>query len=133
MGLTREEKAEQKVARAAEKEAERERKAFEESPAGQARAAFERGDGYFEIELDLSPHGGTGSDQGSWGPHRPKSGRTDALSQVEGEGWAFVQASHVFVQTGEDSRDKFMTSGQRTSIRGEIVGIYLFRRREETA
>lgn len=150
MGLTREEKAAEKTARDAEREAEkaardaekqaeRERRAFEASPAGQARVAFERGDGFFEVELDmratgnLNSHGGTGSDHGGWGPNRPRSGRMDALSQVEGEGWAFVQASYVFVQTGEDSRDKFLASGQRTSIRGEIVGIYLFRRREEAA
>jgi hypothetical protein len=39
-----------------------------------------------------------------------------------------VQSSYVFVQTGEDSRDKFMASGQRTAIKGKIVGVYLFRR-----
>lgn len=57
----------------------------------------------------------------------------DALSQVEGEGWVFVQASYVFVQTGEDSRDKVMASGQRTWIRGKIIGVYLFRRSETLA
>jgi hypothetical protein len=141
--VSREEKAAQQAARDAEKavrdaarQAERGQREFEESPAGQARVAFERGDGFFEIELamretgSLNSHGGTGSDHGGWGPHRPRSGRMDALSQVEGEGWAFVQASYVFVQTGEDSRDKFMASGQRTSIRGKMVGIYLFRRTE---
>lgn len=138
MGLTREEKAEQKAVREAEKQAEREQCAFESSPAGQARAAFERGDGFFEIELDmrttgsLNSHGSTGFDS-AWGRNRPRSGRMDALSQVEGEGWVFVQASYVFVQTGEDSRDKFMASGQRTSIRGKITGVYLFRRSETPA
>lgn len=139
MGLTREDKAAQKASREAEKQAERERKAFEASPAGQARAAFERGDGFFEVELDmratgnLNSHGGTGSDRGDWAPHRPRSGRMDALSQVEDEGRAFMQASYVFVQTGEDSHDKFLASGQRTAIRGKIVGIYLFRRRDDAA
>jgi hypothetical protein len=138
MGLTREEKAAQKAAQKAANdaawEAERARKAFEESPAGRARSAFEQGDGFFEIELEmratgnLNSHGLTGSDYGGWGPNRPRSGRMDALSQVEGEGWAFVQSSYVFVQTGEDSRDKFMASGQRTAIKGKIVGVYLFRR-----
>lgn len=137
MGLTREEKAEQKATREAEKKAEREQRAFDASPAGQARAAFERGDGFFEVELDmrgtgnLNSHGSTGADS-SWGANRPRSGRMDALSQIEGEGWKFVQANYVFVQTGEDSRDKFLASGQRTAIKGKIVGIYLFRRHEGT-
>lgn len=135
MGLTREEKAAQKAANDAAWEAERARKAFEESPAGRARAAFERGDGFYEVELDmratgnLNSHGGSGVDSAR-GSSRTRSRRMDALSQVEGEGWVFVQASYVFVQTGEDSRDKFMASGQRTAIRGKIVGVYLFRRVE---
>lgn len=129
MGLTREEKA----VREAEKRAERERKAFEESPPGQARTAFGRGDGYFEIEMDLrdtgslNSHGLTRLD----GHRQDKTGRTDALSLVEAEGWSLIQASHMFVQTGEDSRDKILRSGQRTAVKGKIVGIYLFRRRED--
>lgn len=46
----------------------------------------------------------------------------DALSQVEGEGWGFMQANYVFVQTGEDSRDEFLASGQRTAIKGRSSG-----------
>jgi hypothetical protein len=52
----------------------------------------------------------------------------DALSRIEGEGWAFVQASYVFVQTGEDSRDKFLASVSGRRIRGKMI--YLFRRTE---
>jgi hypothetical protein len=138
MGLTREEKAAQKAANDAAWEAERARKAFEESPAGRARSAFEQGDGFFEIELDmrstgsLNSHGGSGVDIRR-GVGESRSRRMDALSQIEGEGWSFVQSSYVFVQTGEDSRDKFMASGQRTAIKGKIVGVYLFRRVEQTA
>jgi hypothetical protein len=136
MGLTREEKAAERATRDAAKQAERDRKAFAESPAGQARAAFERGDGFFEIELDLrstgnlNPYGATGVDQAaSWtGSNRPAGGRMDVLSQIEGEGWQLFQANHVHVQLGEESRDKWSSSGQRTSIKGKIVGVYLFRR-----
>lgn len=146
MGLTREEKAAAKTAREAEKaareaaeRAERERKAFEESPAGQARAAAERGDGFFEIELDLrttgnmNPYGAAGTDQAaSWtGSNAPRAGRMDVLSQVEREGWVLHTANHVHVQLGEESRDKWGSSGQRTSIKGKIVGVYLFRRVED--
>jgi hypothetical protein len=135
------EKAAEKAARDAAQEAELARQAFEESPAGQARAAAERGDGFFEIELDLrttgnlNPYGATGVDQAaSWtGSNRPVGGRMDVLSQIEREGWVLFQANHVHVQLGEESRDKWGTSGQRTSIKGKIVGVYLFRRVEARA
>jgi hypothetical protein len=54
----------------------------------------------------------------------------DIMSQVEAEGWALTYANHVNVQTGEDSRNRWMESGQRVAIRGKLVGIYLFRRDE---
>ncbi len=31
------------------------------------------------------------------------------------------------------SRDKFLASGQQTSVKGSTVGYYLFRRRGDTA
>jgi hypothetical protein len=89
-----------------------------------------------EVDLratgNLNPYGATGVDHAaSWtGSNRPAGGRMDVLSQIEAEGWILFQASHVHVQLGEESRDKWGSSGQRTSIKGKIVGIYLFRRVE---
>jgi hypothetical protein len=37
----------------------------------------------------------------------------------------------VFVEEGQQSRDKFMSSGQNVAIKGTTVGYYLFRRCEE--
>jgi hypothetical protein len=143
VGLTREEKAAERTARETEKATREAAKAaarvqqqFDSSVQGRARAAFASGDGFFEIELDLratgnlNSHGGTGFDGGSLGGHKPRSGRMDVLSVIESEGWELAFVDHVFVMTGEDSRDKFMASGQRTSVRGKIIGIYLFRRSE---
>jgi hypothetical protein len=39
-----------------------------------------------------------------------------------------VNGSFVFIQQGEQSRDKFMSSGQNVSIKGRVAGYYLFRR-----
>ena len=35
-----------------------------------------------------------------------------------------------FVEQGQESRDKFMSSGQNVAIKGATVGYYLFRRCE---
>lgn len=133
----RAERDEAMAAEKAKRQAEKERRRFERSPQGQARAAFQRGDGFYEVELNvratgsLNSHGGSGSDVNAYGfPHRRNGGRTDALSVIESEGWRLEHTNAVFVQTGEDSRDKFMASGQRVAVRGEIVGLYLFRRCE---
>jgi hypothetical protein len=42
-----------------------------------------------------------------------------------------VNGSFVFVETGQQSRDKFMSSGQNVSVAGATIGYYLFRRSEE--
>lgn len=39
-----------------------------------------------------------------------------------------VNGSFVFVEQGQESRDKFMSSGQNVAIKGEVVGYYLFKR-----
>jgi hypothetical protein len=36
----------------------------------------------------------------------------------------------VFVHEGEQSGDKFMSSGQNVATKGRIEGLYLFKRRE---
>jgi hypothetical protein len=138
MARAREERAAEKAAQAAAKREQAERRAFEESPVGRARVAFGRGDGWFEVELDLrttgnlNPYGATGQDTAAslFGSNAPRAGRMDVLSQVEAEGWVLHTANHVYVQLGEESRDKWGSSGQRVSVKGKLVGIYLFRRDE---
>lgn len=51
------------------------------------------------------------------------------LNAVCREGWDLVSGSFVFVEQGQQSRDKFMSSGQNVAIKGETVGYYLFRRK----
>ena len=93
MARSREDKAAERAAREAAEQAERDRIAFEESRAGQARAATERGDGWFEVEIDLrstgnlNPYGATSVDYAAsfTRSNAPRAGRMDALSQVEAE------------------------------------------------
>lgn len=115
-----------------EKEAARsaaEERAFWESPIGQARLAHQRGDEIFQLAMPLRSQkavivpmaGGT-----SVGAEKDWSAE---LNEVAREGWDLVNGSAVFVQTGQESRDKFMASGQNVAISGQVVGYYLFRRR----
>ncbi|SOD83020.1 hypothetical protein SAMN06272781_7999 [Streptomyces sp. 1222.2] len=43
-------------------------------------------------------------------------------------GWKLHTAQYIHVQLGEESRDKWLSSGQRVAIKGKIVGMYLFER-----
>jgi hypothetical protein len=52
------------------------------------------------------------------------------LNSVCNEGWELVNGSFVFVEEGQQSRDKFGASGQNIATKGTTVGYYLFRRCE---
>jgi hypothetical protein len=55
---------------------------------------------------------------------------TVILNSVCNEGWELVNGSFAFVETGQQSRDKFMSSGQNVAVSGATVGYYLFKRCE---
>ena len=109
---------------------ERDRRAFEESPAGRARASFANGDQVFQCSIDVmtqraiivSMVGGTTS--------RRSTDPVAILNSVCREGWEIVNGSFVFVEQGQESRDKFMSSGQNVAVKGQTVGYYVFRRSE---
>lgn len=109
---------------------EKERQAFEQSPAGRARAAFRKGDHVFQFSIDVMNQkavivamvGGTTTQR--------TSDPVDVLNSVCREGWDLVNGSFVFVEQGQESRDKFMSSGQNVAVKGEVVGYYLFKRCE---
>jgi hypothetical protein len=53
---------------------------------------------------------------------------SEILNAVCRQGWELVNGSFVFVEQGQQSRDKFLSSGQNVAIKGTTVGYYLFRR-----
>jgi hypothetical protein len=55
---------------------------------------------------------------------------SDILNAVCREGWELVNGSFLFVEQGQQSRDKFMSSGQNIAVKGDTIGYYLFRRSE---
>ena len=120
----------QRQAERAAAEAERDRQAFLKSPAGKARTSYERGDSVFQVSLDVMSQqaiivamvGGTTT--------KKTTDPVDVLNSICREGWELVNGSFVFVEQGQESRDKFMSSGQNVAIKGATVGYYLFRRCE---
>jgi hypothetical protein len=110
---------------------EKARLAFYATPAGCARQAFENGDRVFQYSIDvMSQQAIIVAMIGSTTSARTTDPSV-ILNSVCAEGWDIVNGSFVFVEQGQQSRDKFMSSGQNVAIQGTIVGYYLFRRSEE--
>jgi hypothetical protein len=107
----------------------REKAAFLASPVGQATTAYEQNQGFFEIQLVV---GSSQRDNKLWGD--PAPGRLQVqthagtLSAIEVIGWKLEHAGYIFMITGESSRDRIMATGERTTVSGQTVGTYLFRR-----
>lgn len=111
--------------------AEKAERDFWKSPIGQARQAFTDGDRYFQLELPHSQVKGIVAAMVGVSSHvQHSTGGTDTLGAVAAEGWRLINSGWVYVQTGQESRDKFLASGQQIVTKGEVVGIYLFERIE---
>lgn len=112
-------------------QAERERQAFLASPAGQARAAFDRGDHLFQFEIDVKDTKAVVIPMVTAMNTTSSTDPIEILNSVCREGWEIVNASFVFHELGSESRDKFMASGQNVAVKGTVIGYYVFRRCEE--
>jgi hypothetical protein len=109
---------------------EKERRAFFSTPAGRARIAYDRGDHVFQYSIDvMNQQAVIVAMVGSASPQKTTD-PVDVLNSVCREGWELVNGSFVFIEQGQQSRDKFMSSGQNVAIEGTTVGYYLFRRCE---
>lgn len=124
---------EQKQADAAEAAAAKQAKAnlaaentWLASPAGRASTAKERGDAFFQLQIEVSSLSGH-SAFGSSSSRVKHGGRPDLLGQIEDVGWHLEDVGYVFVETGSTSTDRALSSGQGTVTRGQVMGIYLFR------
>jgi hypothetical protein len=128
--LEKEAKEHQKQVEKEAKERHKEQEAFEKTPQGQARVAFEAGSELFQIDLPLSETK-RGLSYFS-GQHtdfsRKRHAHGSVLDAIESEGWRLEHGDYVWEQTGFVSRDKFLQSGQTGGVTGRIIGIYIFRR-----
>jgi hypothetical protein len=131
----RAEKEAAKQRAAAEKESQRRRatadkeaREFAASPVGRARASFARGDEVFQYSIDVMSQQAIIVVMVGSATAKRTSDPSDVLNAVSREGWELVNGSFVFVEEGQQSRDKFMASGQNVAIKGTTVGYYLFKR-----
>lgn len=134
---------EEKAALAAQKTADREakareklRKSFFASPAGEARHAYEDGAKVFQYETDVKSTQsvvrplmmGSSAMGRETVQSRLGHGPVDTLNAVCNEGWELVSGSFVFIETGQVSRNKALSTGQQVATSGTVVGYYLFKR-----
>jgi hypothetical protein len=133
LGLFSKTEEEQQASAAAKaaKQAEREAAAFQASPVGQARTAYEQGDRLFQVDFEVMEQ--TAEIVAMMGSYNTKKANnpTAVLNAIVSEGWELITGSFVFVVQGEQSRDKFMSSGQNVAVKGATAGYYLFRRAEQ--
>jgi Protein of unknown function (DUF2510) len=106
----------------------REREQFLRTPVGQARIAFERGDHVFQYDHDVMSQQAVIVSMVGSTTSKKTTDPSQILNAVCNEGWELVNGSFVFVEQGQQSRDKFLSSGQNVAIKGTTVGYYLFRR-----
>ena len=105
-----------------------------------AETAWKQGNGFFQVELMMRSINQArkfmvGLSQMQGGKYNVRDtgtkSHTDILSQIESVGWRLEQMSHVWVVTGQQSRERIWSAGQDVGMMGELVGVYLFRRFEE--
>lgn len=117
---------EEKAAQAAQKADA----AYWSSPEGQARLAYERGDQVFQFTTPLMQQRAMIAVMVGAATTDKATDSTADLNAICRQGWDLLSGSVTFVATGQESRDKFMASGQQVSVSGQVMGYYLFKRAE---
>lgn len=121
----------QKERRAEEERRRIEAEAFAKTPAGQARRARAAKRRIFQTDMVLSET--TGSTFADFSSHSRTSETLDCggmIEAIEEEGWRLEHADYIYRVTGSSSRDRHLSSGQKETVSGQIVGIYIFRAAE---
>lgn len=93
-----------------------------------ARAAYERGDRLFQIDLVVSAVQGAVSNT-SVMTRTVRADEPDLLGRIEDQGWRLEHVSTAFVDTGSTSVRKFFSdTGTMAANHGHLVALYVFRR-----
>jgi hypothetical protein len=100
------------------------------SPVAQAKRAHERGDRFFQLQMEVSRLAGDPSFFGASSNELAAGGGPGLLAEIEDEGWHLEHVGYAFVETGATSSNRLLPTGQGTVTQGVVVGVYLFRRVE---
>jgi len=133
---TQEQREAQRLAERQRVEAEHRARAEQEararylaSPVGKADTAYNAGQMFFQIEMNVSEIEGKSSDWNySQNTQTRRFNASDTLGRIEEIGWRLEHFAAVFVETGEVARSKALSSGTVTRTNGYVEGIYVFRR-----
>ena len=106
----------------------RERSSFLAGPAGRAQTAFDRGDLVFQLAMDVVKQQAVVVSMVGTTTTKKTTDPDEILNAICRQGWEIVSGSFVFLEQGQQSRDKFLSSGQNVAIKGTVMGYYLFRR-----
>ena len=128
-------KEQPKHERAAAKQEKKQAEAFDKawnafwaSPAGRARLAYRAGGQVFQYHIDVMNQTAIIVKMVGSATSSKTGDPTAILNSVCREGWEIVSADFPFVMTGQQSRDKFLSSGQNVAIGGTVLGFYVFKR-----
>lgn len=94
---------------------------------GRARAAYDRGDQVFQYDSVLSKQRGYVNGLGG-GVHMTDYDLSEEVNEIIAEGWELTNTTVTFRPEKERSRDRFLASGQQTSISGARMATYVFTR-----
>lgn len=122
-----EQQADKEARRLADQQA-RERRDYLTTPVGLAEMAHARGDQVFQYQHDVMSQQAIIVAMLGSATSKTTADPSEILNAVCMQGWEIVSGSFVFIVEGEQSRDKFLASGQNTSVKGRTIGYYLFRR-----
>src|SRR5690348_7912298 len=115
------EKQQRAAAEKHQRQLEAQKQAFFNSPAGQARAAYDEGDHVFQCAFNVMNQQAIIVAMVGSRTTKSTSDPTAILNSVCREGWELVNGSFVFVEEGQQSRDKFMSSGQNVATKGSTM------------
>lgn len=123
------EKAAEREQQRAAKQQAREEAAFRASPVGQARESYQRGDALFQVSFDVENIQSHVVAMVNAYTTRAANDVSEVLNAITAEGWNFCSLSTTFINEGEESRDRFLASGQHVAVRGRVLGTYVFTRK----
>lgn len=97
-------------------------------PLGAARETHERGDQMYQCAVLLMVQDAVIVAMVGSTNNAQFIDQNQLLNDIGAAGWELITMSVTFVNEGEQSRDKFMSSGQNVAIKGRLLGYYIFRR-----